>query len=58
VSEEKVRKMIRLQADLLRQVEDYAERRRGQEPGVKFDATDAIRVLLRKGLDAERKEGR
>ena len=52
--ERMVRKLITLPPDLLRRVEEYAARRQGEEPGVSWDATTAIRVLVILGLGAEK----
>jgi len=53
-----VPKMCSFTPEQLAEVEAYAERRRQADPGARFSATDAVRVLIAKGLAAEKDAGR
>jgi metal-responsive CopG/Arc/MetJ family transcriptional regulator len=46
---------VRLEQDLLAEIDAYAARVVADLPGVRFARSDAIRVLVTKGLAAERK---
>ncbi len=48
-----VRKTCTFTPAMLRQIEAFAERLRGERGGARCDATDAIRVLVVRGLAAE-----
>jgi metal-responsive CopG/Arc/MetJ family transcriptional regulator len=44
---------VRLDDELLGRIDRYAEKLAAKQPGLKPSRSDAIRVLLYKGLDAE-----
>ena len=44
---------VRLDDELLARIDRYAERLAAQQPGFRPTRSDAIRILLHKGLDAE-----
>jgi metal-responsive CopG/Arc/MetJ family transcriptional regulator len=44
---------VRLDDELLAKVDNYAEALAAKQPGLKPSRSDAIRVLLYKGLEAE-----
>ena len=43
---------IRLDEALLARIDQFAERMNAQQPGLKLNRSDAIRVLIHKGLEA------
>lgn len=43
--------------DLLRKLDDHARQLRSRVPGVRGSRSDALRVLLVRGLEASAKEG-
>ncbi len=53
-----VARVILFPLDLIAEVDSYAARRRAEEPGLQFTASDAVRVLIGKGLAAEEKDGK
>lgn len=43
--------VVRLPAALVRRVDEFAERMRGELPGTRFARAEAVRVLLTRALD-------
>jgi metal-responsive CopG/Arc/MetJ family transcriptional regulator len=44
---------VRLDDDLIAKIDRYAERLAARQPGLKPSRSDAIRILLHKGLETE-----
>jgi metal-responsive CopG/Arc/MetJ family transcriptional regulator len=47
---------VRLEQTLLARVDRFIEREAARQPGLALSRSDAIRILLHKGLDAEEAE--
>jgi metal-responsive CopG/Arc/MetJ family transcriptional regulator len=45
---------VRLDDDLIAKIDRYVERLEARQPGLKPSRSDAIRILLHRGLEAER----
>lgn len=55
IDEETKQMAFRMPVALVTRLEAHAERLRAQTPGMRFSISDAVRVLLTKGLDQEEK---